>query len=154
MVNSIQILFENGKDVFLLIHEGKQDLWLANEIKKQIDQKLPIVSESDPLKITWIIGESESVISSRYHGLVSAFSQGVPALGTGWNHKYEMLFKDYSFEKGLLELSIDSQLLLKKLQKLINSKEHQELKKRISNKAEIERKKSEKMWELVWEKIE
>ncbi|MFW6106742.1 MAG: polysaccharide pyruvyl transferase family protein, partial [bacterium] len=88
---------------YVLIHEDG-DVPLARDIVDGVDTEIEIVTESDARAIKGIIGVASAVISSRFHGLVNALSQGVPALGTGWSHKYEMLFKDYDCEDGVIHV--------------------------------------------------
>jgi polysaccharide pyruvyl transferase WcaK-like protein len=40
-----------------------------------------------------VIGRLDFMLASRYHALIAAFSQGVPAACIGWAHKYDDLFK-------------------------------------------------------------
>lgn len=42
-------------------------------------------------EVKGIIGNFTLLISSRYHALIGALSQGIPALAAGWSHKYEEL---------------------------------------------------------------
>ncbi len=99
-----------GHSPFLLLHE-KNDASLARELAKLLPE-IEIHAEDDPLVIKAIIGASHVVFSSRFHGLVSALSQAVPALGTSWSHKYRMLFADYEFEDGLIDtLAVDRESL-------------------------------------------
>jgi polysaccharide pyruvyl transferase WcaK-like protein len=85
----------------LLVH-GTHDAELAQRLNMQLDEALPMIRETDPLRIKQILGESHLVIASRFHALVSALAQGVPAIGTSWSHKYEMLFADYGCPSLLL----------------------------------------------------
>ena len=88
---------------YLLVHEGADDERLAQEISAA-SGGIPVVKEDDPLKLKGILGASRAVVASRFHALVSALSQGVPAVATGWSHKYTELFEDYGFPEGVLSL--------------------------------------------------
>jgi polysaccharide pyruvyl transferase WcaK-like protein len=91
-----------GEEPVFLIHEyfgGDEGL---AEIIAQRTGVAEIVREQDPLCLKGIIGVSSLVIGSRYHSLMSALSQGVPAIATGWSHKYKYLFREYGCEDRLL----------------------------------------------------
>lgn len=94
-----------GLNPFFLIHEGEDDLKIANDINTRITSKIPVYFGYNALEIKGVIGQSKFVVSSRFHGLVSALSQGIPCLGTGWSHKYKCLFEDYEYNEGLIELN-------------------------------------------------
>jgi polysaccharide pyruvyl transferase WcaK-like protein len=104
MIKCTNYLITKGKKPFVLVHESAKDLELAEKLRDGVNGNLPIIIESDPLKIKGIIGVCEGTIGSRFHGLVSALSQGVPSLAVGWSHKYEMLFKDYGLVEGVIDM--------------------------------------------------
>lgn len=153
LVNCVKQLLKKGIKPFILIHEGEDDLRLSEEINKQCGEELVIVRETDPMKIKGIIGACEGVISSRFHGLVSALSQGVPALATGWSHKYEMLFAEYGFSEGYLPLDAPESKIGEKLDLIVSEKKNSDLKVNLSQAAEIQKQRTEKMWEKVFEVI-
>ncbi|XPV53446.1 MAG: polysaccharide pyruvyl transferase family protein [Halarcobacter ebronensis] len=68
---SINYLREKGKNPFILVHEGKKDFALAEEISKKVGG-INIFKEEDPLKVKGIINQSHGVIGSRFHSLVSS----------------------------------------------------------------------------------
>ncbi|APU95292.1 hypothetical protein BV902_02220 [Sphingobacterium sp. B29] len=98
----IKTINEQGMDVFLLNHEGDGDFKLCEEINLIFNNKLTIVSDLRAKEVKGVIGISSLVVSSRFHGVASALSQGVPCLATSWNHKYEMLFNDFGQENTIL----------------------------------------------------
>ena len=128
----------------MLNHEGDADGAICQAVQ-QSDSSIEIINETDPLKVKGIIGASKAVICSRFHGCVSALSQGVPCLGTSWSHKYERLFDEYSQSEALLSADITSEQLLQKLQWAINNVDNPQL---AEKRAALKRQ-SEQLWQQV-----
>ncbi len=149
MIRCTKYLQDRGMAPFVLIHEGAKDLALGEGIREAVGDDLPVVTESDPLKIKGILGSCEGSIGSRFHGLVSALSQGVPALGTGWSHKYQMLFADYGFSEGLLDCLADEQEMQRKLDLIIEPESRQQIQATLLEKSELQKQRSEQMWQEV-----
>lgn len=105
--NIIQFYEKKGQAVFMLNHEGFRDKDLCYQINAVNETKIPVVNGITAQEVKGLIGNSHTVISSRFHGVVSALSQGVPCLATSWSHKYEMLFKDFGQEDRILTEAAD-----------------------------------------------
>jgi colanic acid/amylovoran biosynthesis protein len=78
----------------VLVHE-ERDRELADRLAHEAGLSDPVAQFDDPLELKGILGACAFSVGSRFHGLVSALSQGVPCLGTSWSHKYRELFDDY-----------------------------------------------------------
>lgn len=149
MAKCVKYALENNQKPFLLIHEGEKDILLAKQIAEAINNEVPIIRESNPLHIKGVLGACKGTIGSRFHGLVSALSQGVPSLATGWSHKYKMLFDDYSFGDGLLSVNASDQEIKDKFNLIIETESKKIIQKRISEKAELLKKQTKEMWSKV-----
>lgn len=153
LINCAKYLLEKETHPFLLIHEGANDLMLAEEVIKAVG-KIPIVKETDPLKIKGILGACNGTIGSRFHGLVSALSQGVPSLATGWSHKYQMLFDDYAFSDGLLNVTDSTESLRKKIDMITDTNSLKAIRQKLlENSAKIKAQ-STQMWQEVYSIIQ
>lgn len=147
-----RLVQENGNP-FILIHEGEKDRWVADQVVKEAGENLEIIIETDPQKIKGIIGICHGVISSRFHGLVSALSQGVPALGTSWSHKYETLFEEYGFNEGLVSVHSDSKELFERIDLILDPEKSKKLRVDLSQVNDRRLKLSERMWTDVFDCI-
>jgi len=90
-----RFLNDAGFNPFILLHEVEKDGALAQQVQDMSGVELEIIEEANPLYIKGIIGNCRLVVGSRYHALISALSQGVPAVATSWSHKYECLYEEY-----------------------------------------------------------
>jgi colanic acid/amylovoran biosynthesis protein len=81
-------------NVRIVNHAGLEDGALCADLSDPA-RGVTVIDEQDPLVLKGLIGASRLVISSRYHGCVSALSQGVPCLATSWSHKYQTLFEEF-----------------------------------------------------------
>jgi len=158
MVNTSLYLIEKECKPFLLVHELVSDGQVAKRINEILVSKgiksLPIIIEQDPLKIKGIVSQCDATIGSRFHGLVSALSEGVPSLATGWSHKYEMLFEDYSFPEGVLDVHCTESEMREKIDLLIKKESNLQLRSSLNEKSRILKAKSREMWLEIFEKIE
>ncbi len=138
---------------YLLVHEGADDEALARRIATA-SGGIPVVKEDDPLKLKGILGASRAVVASRFHALVSALSQGVPAVATGWSHKYTELFADYGFPEGLLSLDDEAAHVDAMLNRLVDSRAREEISAELLGHAERLKAQSEEMWSIVHSAID
>jgi polysaccharide pyruvyl transferase WcaK-like protein len=144
------IFLENADlNPFILLHETGKDTALAREIQKLSGLDLEIVDEKDPVNLKGIIGSCHFVIGSRYHALVSALSQGVPAVATSWSHKYERLYEDYDC-KELLISNLDFETgALDVLEDLTDQENYRKIVLRLKEAGDRELQRTEQMWEQV-----
>lgn len=137
-----------GMEPFILIHE-EDDYELGLHLQSKFGQSVKVILEPNPLYIKGILSSCYIVVSSRFHGLISALSQGVPCLATGWSHKYRMLFEDYGCSEYLVS-SVDSkEEILHKLKLIAEEPSRSAVISQI-NKAGLEQKKlASDMWTEV-----
>lgn len=150
LLNCIQYLYDKGVKPFILIHEGAEDLYLGKQLVKKLGKNINIIREENPIYIKGIIGSCLGVLSSRYHGLVSALSQGIPAIGTGWSHKYEMLFRDYHFHEGIVMVNDSLEDIYNKVNLILIEKTRQKIKKKLLEAGKIQKQNSTKMWDDIF----
>jgi colanic acid/amylovoran biosynthesis protein len=143
----------SGKRIILLNHEAERDYKICQEIKDQLNSDVELFSELNALEAKGIIGASFLVISSRFHAAASALSQAVPCLVSSWSHKYPMLLKDYDMDNGILDVS-DKPAALSRVREFIDETKNMQLRDHLYNKSKTLKKKSEEMWNKVFEIID
>ncbi len=148
-VRCVNCLIDAGQRPFILIHEGDDDIKLAQRVVAELGQPIDIVSEKDALRIKGIIGLCAGLIGSRFHAIVNALSQGVPALAAGWSHKYEMLVGEYGVPDCCVPLSIDQEALKEKIGGLIAPDRRKLLVATIDKMSAIHRQSTKQMWKKV-----
>jgi len=90
------------------------------------------------------------IIRSIAHFIVTFFRESrIPALATGWSHKYEMLFQDYGFPEGMLAVDSDKQEIQARIDTLISESSRKSLRKNLQEAAEIQKQGASRMWDEV-----
>ncbi|MGI6078939.1 MAG: polysaccharide pyruvyl transferase family protein [Fastidiosipilaceae bacterium] len=153
LISCTKYLQSKGVTPFILIHEGENDFKLAQQVVSALDTDIEIVREADPLKIKGILGACEGTLGSRFHGLVSALSQGVPSLGTGWSHKYQMLFDSYHFSEGLLNPLLASDDIFKKIDMVVDDPSKGNIREKITQSAITQKQMTKDMWNEIFREI-
>jgi polysaccharide pyruvyl transferase WcaK-like protein len=151
--NCARYLEKADLNPFILLHDVSKDRNLADEIRKTSNIPLEIIEDENPLHLKGIIGKCHLMVGSRFHALISALSQAVPAIATGWSHKYEHLFKGYGCPEFLISnLDFEAEAL-QKLQMLSDSKYRDMIVKTLTESSQVEKQKTEKMWQDVYEVV-
>lgn len=93
-----------GLNPVILIHDDGEDEAMLGAIQKTKTENVPILRETDPLRLKGIMRLATLVLGSRFHALLGALSSGVPAVAAGWSHKYERLLEDFNCGQQLLKV--------------------------------------------------
>lgn len=149
LADTIVHLKDLDQNPFLLIHEGQRDLDLANKVNALLNKPVDVIDPKDAIVIKSIISGASILVGSRFHGIVSALSTGVPVVAMGWSHKYEMLLKEYGVPELLVQ--VDSELVSKLCTRLLNDEEYRlKILTTMRTSAVELKKQSVKMWDQVF----
>lgn len=135
------------KQVVILNHSPQDDHALCEAIQSKLDTHCEIITPANALEVKAIIGCADAVISSRFHGCVSALSQGVVCLATGWSHKYQELFSEYGACDYLLEPNISTDYTTNATRLILHPTT--EMQKNLHQRSEQYKQQSKNMWAEV-----
>jgi polysaccharide pyruvyl transferase WcaK-like protein len=132
---------------YLLLHEGDPDRAICEAVRAEVGGAVELVAPADPLVIKGLIGSARVVVTSRFHGLVSALSQGVPAVATSWSHKYRALAADYTTRPIVLDKCDEA--AAGKMLELLGPAEIGPLREEIQASMRKQKELARKMWDRV-----
>lgn len=148
-----KLIVGQGYKVFLLNHEGDEDERVIKSIAQFSDLNIEVVTKVNAKEAKWLIGRSKLCVSSRYHGVVNALSQGTPCFCTSWSHKYITLMKEYGFVDGVLNISENDNSIHKVLNLLGDSSLFNSTKMKIEKGHVRTKEKVVDMWLAISENI-
>jgi len=137
-----------GWAVVILNHEGEEDQVLCQEISQQLEGNVIVKQDLSALEVKAFISTTDAVLSSRYHGCISALTQGIPCLATSWSHKYQMLFQEYNILDNVIDYKSQQFCLEDKLISFTNCLEEQ--KQNSLKHASIVKQQTRNMWTQVF----
>lgn len=122
---------KDGKRVMILTHNftangpssDSKVVALLKDRVSDLDNVCVITHRMSAIAIKALIGHSNFVLTSRYHALVGALSQSVPAVALGWSHKYEEALSIYGLHDASLPADTwlaNPEVIIKKIHQLIN----------------------------------
>jgi|TARA_B110000211_G_scaffold231874_1_gene294348 colanic acid/amylovoran biosynthesis protein len=141
---AVAIYQKKGLSPFFLNHEGEEDGALIAKLNASLAEPLTVITEANPLKVKGIIAASSAVLCSRYHGCISALSNGIACISTSWSHKYEHLHQDYQAEDFLLPANLSSAELETLINKSLDSDSAAH--KLIQHQARLFKEETESLW--------
>lgn len=106
-----RLLQQSGQTVVLINHEGLEDMAICQRLATRLTPAPRILQIEDPRLLKGYIKASSLIVSSRFHGCVSALASGVPCIGTSWSHKYQALFDDFAAPDALLKPESSDEML-------------------------------------------
>nr|WP_185973227.1 polysaccharide pyruvyl transferase family protein [Aeromicrobium piscarium] len=95
-------LERRGLEPILLAHSLHGDPEIVREVTA-VRPGVRVENPADGLAAKAIISRCAGVVAGRYHAIVSALSQGVPAVAHSWSHKYGELYGDFGIAPQLAD---------------------------------------------------
>lgn len=128
----IRDVHEHAYAPVIILHSNDDgDLQLGNEIAAASRLPVLVVSEPNAQVLKGLIARCDLMVGSRFHGLMNALSQGVPAVGTSWSHKYQRLFESYDSTDLLVDLDADLSSALAMVGRLLDDRERETIRQRL-----------------------
>lgn len=133
----IQRLLDLEKNVYLFRH-SYEDLGIIEEIKNFFPDNSSVrllTDDMDAIELENLIKQFDFVIASRYHAIIHAYKNGIPAIAIGWSTKYSALLDsfnqlDYYFD---VRNSLDTNDIISGLERMIDN--CQQERRRIADKS-------------------
>ena len=120
----LKTLREQGKEVYIFRHSN--DLPVCREIYELVkeDSHCHLIEEEiDCLSYGHFVRQFDFIIASRFHSIVHAYREGIPALVLGWAIKYEALTELMKQEQYVFDVTagneVDEAVLIERLNKMI-----------------------------------
>ena len=125
----IKRLLDAQKTVYLLRY-AHQDLGIIEEIKGFFSDQASVRLVPDYMNVPELenlIRQFDFIVSSRYHSIIHAYKNGVPAIAIGWATKYLELLDtfnqaDYCFD---VRNNLNTDEMFNKLDRLIHNYKHE-----------------------------
>lgn len=149
MADCVKHVLSAGGSPLLLLHDPKSDGPLVEPLMNLVGGRIPVIRHPDPRHLKWILGASRLVIGSRFHALVSALSQAVPCLATGWSHKYQALFEDYGCPECVLRPQAGASDLRAKIEELLADAGHDRMTTTLRRNGDQLKDRVRRMWNKV-----
>ncbi len=119
----IKRILDSERKVFLLAY-SKTELEIIKEIFEffKRDNNVKILTDDlNVFEMVNVIKQFDFIVSSRYHSIVHAYKNGVPALAIGWSEKYPEIMgefgqSDYCFD---VRNELKEKEIIEKLEKLL-----------------------------------
>lgn len=144
------IAHQRGITPVLVVHEDAgADHDLARLIAGSLGDGVTVYADDDPLKLKAFIAKSLCLIGSRYHSIVAALSQGVPALAMGWAHKYPELLADFNCGAMAFDETRSDTEILQSATSLFDQESNESLRGRIAEAKQDLVAQGETMWSEV-----
>lgn len=149
----VREILRRGVQVRIVVYDTSgQDLQIARSIIEKVASScVTIVNEQDSVSLKQMISRSLLLVGSRYHSLVAAFSNKVPAIALGWAHKYEMLFEDFGCEQLLISSETPIDAVLECVTDLIDEDMNMSHRHQIAERLQRMRSTNQEMWNRVVE---
>lgn len=147
---AVRVLEYQGYEVCSLIHETVTDQGILDRLNEDRSKPLRTLKIADAREVKTVLGMCEVVIASRFHALVSALSQGVPCIATGWSHKYSHLMRDYDSDDWLIDLTEQSSSSFDRIDRLLSERSIVSCRERLLKKKTTLVVQSENMWDKVF----
>lgn len=148
----LKACFENFEKLdmspFVLVHE-KVDHDVALQLQEMLGKNIDILYDESPLVLRGIIAQCYIVLSSRFHGLISTLSQGVPCLGTRWSHKFERVMEEYGCADYLISPLDAPEEIFDKIKQLDEPETRAKVLESITNTVAHHQNLNNQMWEEV-----
>jgi colanic acid/amylovoran biosynthesis protein len=122
---AVDKLIAQNKNIYMLVH-STEDVVLFDrfiQIYQENKQIEFLRTNYNAIEIENIIRQFDFMITSRYHSIIHAYKNGVPAIVLGWSEKYIELLKDFGQIEYLFDIhnNFDEENFLFVVNKMLNN---------------------------------
>lgn len=119
----VRRLVDEGHDVVVLAHSYRpsskpsrmNDVPICREVLERsgvADRVTPVLGDHPPTVLRALIGRARTLITSRFHAMISGLATATPTVVVGWSHKYAEVMSGFEMEQFVLRFeSIDDDVL-------------------------------------------